>query len=87
MKVEMSYGYRVYGSLTQKSGLGQISLGTNQSVLPIYKSWLLEKRTLIEFNAMISFVVGIFYFLAWLTNRKERSFLSVCYNQFLLDFL
>lgn len=66
---------QVFGSLTQKSGLGHISLGTHQNVLPIYKSWLLEKRTLVEFNAMISFVVGIFYFLAWLTNRKERSFL------------
>lgn len=73
---------QVYGSLTQKSGLGQISLGTNQSVLPIYKSWLLEKRTLIEFNAMISFVVGIFYFLAWLTNRKERSFLWFAITNF-----
>ncbi|CAB1214154.1 sensor histidine kinase [Acinetobacter bouvetii] len=66
---------QVFGSITQKSGLGYLELGNYQNVYPIYKKWLLEKRTLIEFNAMISFVVGIFYFLAWLSNRKEKSFL------------
>ncbi|MDV2468140.1 ATP-binding protein [Acinetobacter chinensis] len=65
---------QVYGSLTQKSGLGRLEMGINQHVYPIYKNWVLEKRTLAIFNVMICFVVGIFYFLAWFTNREERSF-------------
>ncbi|MFV5403451.1 ATP-binding protein [Acinetobacter sp. 228] len=66
---------QVYGSITQKSGLGHVALGNYPSTYSLYKKWLLEKRTLPEFNTMVNIVVGVFYLLAWLANRKEKAFL------------
>lgn len=65
---------QVYGSLTQKSGLGHAVLGSYPETYKIYKTWLLEKRTLPILNTIVNIVVGVFYFLAWLANRKEKAF-------------
>lgn len=66
---------QVYGSITQKSGLGHVALGNYPSTYSLYKTWLLEKRILPELNTMVNIVVGVFYLLAWLANRKEKAFL------------
>lgn len=66
---------QVYGSITQKSGIGNVVLGSYPNTYSFYKTWLLEKRTLPELNTMINFVVGVFYLLAWFANRKEKAFL------------
>ena len=65
---------QVYGSITQKSGLGHVALGNYPSTYSLYKTWLLEKRILPELNMMVNIVVGVFYLLAWLANRKEKAF-------------
>lgn len=68
---------QVYGSITQKSGLGRVTIDHHPETYKIFKSWLLEKRVLLELNAMVNIVVGMFYFLAWLANRKEKAFFGV----------
>ncbi|RKG30602.1 sensor histidine kinase [Acinetobacter tianfuensis] len=66
---------QVYGSPTQKSGIGKLEAGTYENVMSQYKSWNLEKRSLIELNTMINFVLSIFFFLAWIAVRNEKAFL------------
>lgn len=66
---------QVNGSQTQKSGLGQVYLGDYALSYAQYTSWHLERRILPVTNAVIGFIVGVFYFMAWLALRKEQAFL------------
>lgn len=66
---------QVYGSLTQKSGIGKLKVGSYEDVNAEFKMWMLEKRTLVELNTMINFVIAVFFFLAWIAIRDEKAFL------------
>lgn len=66
---------QVYGSITQKSGIGKLKAGSYDDVLKDFETWLLEKSTLLELNTMIHFVVAVFFFLAWIAIRNEKAFL------------
>ena len=63
--------------LSKGAGLVEL-IGFNEfeqkETYKIYKTWLLEKRTLPILNTIVNIVVGVFYFLAWLANRKEKAF-------------
>ena len=65
----------VYGSATQKSGLGKVSLGDSASINQKFNSLHLEKRVLPTFTLAINIIVSLFCFMVWAFNRKESSFL------------
>lgn len=64
----------VYGSTTQKSGLGKIVLGNTIDINEKFKSLNLEKRILPIFTLAINIIVSLFCFMVWGFNRKEYSF-------------
>lgn len=65
----------VYGSPTQKSGLGAVYLGDPVVMNQKFNSIQLEKRILPTFTLAINILIALFCFLVWGFNRKESSFL------------
>lgn len=67
----------IANTATQKASLGNIHIGESAQVLPYYEKYLLKQRTLISIAFIISFTVGIFYFMVWLIYKKDTSYLWI----------
>lgn len=65
---------RVVGIYQQMPGLGQVKIGFSHEILPFYNKMLWQQRTSFFINSIISLIVGIFFFVVWLFNRKETAF-------------
>lgn len=66
---------QVNGIVTQQSGLGHVILGNYEDTYKKYNKWVLEKRTLPIINMLATLIISLFFFLAWLANRKDKAFL------------
>lgn len=70
-KGENTLIFQVFGTATQKSGLGNVELGHYEQVIQSYDTAMIEKRILPSLNLMINFIICLFCFLAWALYPKE----------------
>lgn len=62
------------GTTTKPISIGHLHIAAMPNHQPFYAQYLFEQRTLILISFIINFIVGLFYFLAWLIYRQEKAF-------------